>query len=68
MGTLQYYLKNRAEETPDVTAFLSPIGDYSFKEYNERANQLAHYLLESGIKKGIVSGFSAKTITLTQLF
>ncbi|HZG82219.1 MAG TPA: class I adenylate-forming enzyme family protein [Brevibacillus sp.] len=60
MGTLQYYLKNRAEETPDVTAFLSPIGDYSFKEYNERANQLAHYLQESGIKKGDRVGILCK--------
>ncbi|MBP1934384.1 class I adenylate-forming enzyme family protein [Ammoniphilus resinae] len=52
MGTLQYYLRDRAAETPNIEAIISPNARYTYKQFNERTNQLAHYLLQTGIQKG----------------
>ncbi|RAP30970.1 Long-chain-fatty-acid--CoA ligase [Brevibacillus laterosporus] len=52
MYSLQEILKLRAELTPNLEALVSGPIRYSFQIYYERVNQLAHYLLELGLKKG----------------
>ncbi|OAJ75489.1 long-chain fatty acid--CoA ligase [Brevibacillus sp. SKDU10] len=52
MYSLHTMLKIRAEKTPDLEALVGGSTRYSFQMYNERVNQLAHYLLETGIQKG----------------
>ncbi len=50
------YLARRCVYTPDALALIDvseqPAGKYTYRELNQRANQLAHWLRESGIKKG----------------
>lgn len=52
MYSLQTMLKIRAEKTPSLEALVGGSTRYSFQTYNERVNQLAHYLLGIGIQKG----------------
>ncbi|MDN9009614.1 class I adenylate-forming enzyme family protein [Brevibacillus laterosporus] len=52
MYSLHTMLKIRAEKTPDLEALVGGSTRYSFQMYNERVNQLAHYLLETGVQKG----------------
>lgn len=49
---MQQLLQNRAKQSADLEALVGGEKRYSFKEYNERVNQLAHYLLEIGVQKG----------------
>ncbi|MCP1124308.1 acyl--CoA ligase [Bacillus sp. 3103sda1] len=52
MRTMQQLLQKRATQSPSIEALVGGGARYSFKEYNERVNQLAHYLLNSGVQKG----------------
>lgn len=52
MYSLQEILKLRAKLTPNMEALVGGQIRYSFQIYYERVNQLAHYLLELGLKKG----------------
>ncbi|WP_026678937.1 class I adenylate-forming enzyme family protein [Fictibacillus gelatini] len=52
MGTIQAFLKDRADSTPLLEGLVGGKERLTFKEYNERVNQLAHYLLEKGVQKG----------------
>lgn len=50
--TIGMVLKNRARMNPDLEAIITAEVRWTYKEFNERVNQLAHYLLEHGIRKG----------------
>ncbi|RAL24188.1 class I adenylate-forming enzyme family protein [Thermoflavimicrobium daqui] len=52
MNTLGNLLQNRANESPTLEAFRSNLFCYTFKTYNERVNQLAHFLLDHHVQKG----------------
>ena len=41
-----------AEKTPDTLALTACDGDFTYRQLNERANRIAHALLEKGVKKG----------------
>lgn len=57
---MQQLLQKRAKQSADVEALVGGGKRYSFKEYNERVNQLAHFLLELGIQKGDRIGILCK--------
>ncbi|WP_370589767.1 class I adenylate-forming enzyme family protein [Thermoactinomyces sp. CICC 10523] len=52
MGTIDLFLKQRAADTPDLEALVGGGRRFTFREFNERVNQLAHYLREIGLQKG----------------
>lgn len=52
MATIDKLLKHRAHFSPDLEALVSGDKRYTYKEYLERVNQLAHYLLEQNVQKG----------------
>ncbi|MFC7391416.1 class I adenylate-forming enzyme family protein [Scopulibacillus cellulosilyticus] len=52
MGTIQAFLKNCADSTPHIEGLIGGNKRFTFKEFNERVNQLAHYLLEKDVQKG----------------
>ncbi|MBD0373583.1 MAG: amino acid adenylation domain-containing protein, partial [Pyrinomonadaceae bacterium] len=47
--TLHHLFESQVERTPDATALIFDDEQVSYKELNERANQLAHYLHRLGI-------------------
>ncbi|MGE6365320.1 class I adenylate-forming enzyme family protein [Bacillus paramycoides] len=52
MRTMRQLLQKRAMQSPNLEALVGGGKRYSFQQYNERVNQLAHYLLHSGVQKG----------------
>lgn len=50
--TLVDLFETQALETPDTTAVIHGDKQLSYRELNQRANQLAHYLIEKGLKPG----------------
>ncbi|MGR3774335.1 class I adenylate-forming enzyme family protein [Bacillus paramycoides] len=52
MRTMQQLLQKRSMQSPNLEALVGGEKRYSFQQYNERVNQLAHYLLHSGVQKG----------------
>ncbi len=52
--TLGHILKYNALRRPGKTAIIFQDKRFSWKKFNQRTNQLAHALLEQGIKKGEV--------------
>jgi len=46
------FLRRAAQLYPDKTAIVDGARRYTYREYQERSNRLAHVLLESGIGKG----------------
>ncbi|MBO1581495.1 class I adenylate-forming enzyme family protein [Bacillus sp. XF8] len=60
MSTMQQLLQKRAKQSANREALVGGGKRYSFKEYNERVNQLAHFLLELGIQKGDRIGILCK--------
>ena len=38
-------------QSPNLEALVGGGKRYSFQQYNERVNQLAHYLLHNGVQK-----------------
>lgn len=50
--TLIDLFEEQADNTPDAVAVVFDNEELTFKELNEKANQLADYLLSNGLKKG----------------
>ncbi|HET7112590.1 MAG TPA: amino acid adenylation domain-containing protein, partial [Pyrinomonadaceae bacterium] len=46
---LHQLIETQAAQTPDAVALISATEQLSYRELNERANQLAHYLLTFGV-------------------
>lgn len=57
---MQRLLQKRATQSPNMEALVGGKKRYSFQQYNERVNQLAHYLLESGVQRGDRIGILCK--------
>ncbi|MEO7532773.1 MAG: amino acid adenylation domain-containing protein, partial [Ferruginibacter sp.] len=53
-GTLLDLFKAQATHTPEKTAIVFEDQQLSYKELNERSNQLAHYLISQGIKEDVL--------------
>ncbi|WP_344813460.1 amino acid adenylation domain-containing protein, partial [Chitinophaga oryziterrae] len=49
--TIKSIFEARVEISPEATAIIFRDKRYSYREINERANQIAHYLLKSGVGK-----------------
>ncbi|WP_142344353.1 class I adenylate-forming enzyme family protein [Bacillus cereus] len=60
MRTMQKLLQKRAMQSPNLEALIGGEKRYSFQQYNERVNQLAHYLLHTGVKRGDRIGILCK--------
>ncbi|EOO20613.1 class I adenylate-forming enzyme family protein [Bacillus cereus] len=60
MRTMRQLLPKRAIQSPNLEALVGGEKRYSFQQYNERVNQLAHYLLHSGVQKGDRIGILCK--------
>jgi aspartate racemase len=57
---------DRAETTPDAIAVIHGDRQLTFRELNERANQLADYLVSKGIRKDVPVGIClARSVELT---
>ncbi|QKG85032.1 AMP-binding protein [Kroppenstedtia pulmonis] len=52
MLTIGGILRKRANISPDLEALISNSDRYTYRELNQRANQLANYLLKCNIQKG----------------
>ncbi|MED3728879.1 class I adenylate-forming enzyme family protein [Priestia filamentosa] len=52
MKTIHSYLVERSIETPNFEGLVDRKHRYTFKQYNEEVNRLAHYMKEKGVKKG----------------
>jgi amino acid adenylation domain-containing protein len=50
-GTVHDRLSYQSERLPQQPAVIDPYDSWTYQELNARSNQLAHYLLESGIRK-----------------
>ncbi len=57
---MRQLLPKRAIQSPNLEALVGGEKRYSFQQYNERVNQLAHYLLHSGVQKGDRIGILCK--------
>ncbi|PGO26284.1 long-chain fatty acid--CoA ligase [Bacillus cereus] len=57
---MQKLLQKRAMQSPNLEALIGGEKRYSFQQYNERVNQLAHYLLHTGVKRGDRIGILCK--------
>jgi amino acid adenylation domain-containing protein len=51
VGPVHDKLSQHAGSSPDHVAITDPQDSWTYKELNSRSNQLAHYLLESGIRR-----------------
>ncbi|TCS93619.1 class I adenylate-forming enzyme family protein [Hazenella coriacea] len=60
MNTLGEVLNYRADFSARLEALVGGGKRYTYKEYNERVNQLAHYLIEKNIAKGDRVAFLCK--------
>ncbi len=49
---MRQLLQKRAMQSPNLEALVGGKKRYSFQQYNERVNQLAHYLLHNGVQRG----------------
>lgn len=45
-------LRNRANLHPNLEAVVGPTARFTYREFNHRVNQLAHYLRDQNVKKG----------------
>ncbi|TCS95963.1 class I adenylate-forming enzyme family protein [Hazenella coriacea] len=52
MYTLGQILKHRTYLTPELEGLVGPTQRFTYKEYNNRVNHLAHYLLSLQVKRG----------------
>ncbi|TCJ82559.1 UNVERIFIED_ORG: long-chain acyl-CoA synthetase [Bacillus cereus] len=60
MRTIQKLLQKRAMQSPNLEALVGGEKRYSFQQYNEHVNQLAHYLLQNGVQRGDRIGILCK--------
>ena len=56
--TLQALFEAQVDKTPDATALIFEDQTLSYRELNEKANQLAHYLMQQGVKPETLSLFA----------
>ena len=54
--TLHELFERQAEATPDAVALIFEGERLSYRELNDRANRLAHYLCGSGLRRGALVG------------
>lgn len=52
MNLIGEVLRSRASFSPNLEALVFGQQRYTYKQYNDQVNQLAHYFLELGIQKG----------------
>jgi long-chain acyl-CoA synthetase len=52
MNTIPEIMKYRVQFSPHIEALVDSGKRYTYREYNQRVNQLAHYLLELNVQKG----------------
>lgn len=57
---MRQLLQKRAMQSPNLEALIGGEKRYSFQQYNERVNQLAHYLLHTGMERGDRIGILCK--------
>ncbi len=57
---MRQLLQKRAMQSPNLEALIGGEKRYSFRQYNERVNQLAHYLLHTGMERGDRIGILCK--------
>lgn len=57
---MRQLLQKRAMQSPNLEALICGEKRYSFQQYNERVNQLAHYLLHTGMERGDRIGILCK--------
>lgn len=50
--TMGAILRNRANLSPEMDAVVTPKNRYNYRTFNQRVNQLAHFLLAQNVKKG----------------
>lgn len=55
---LQYYFEEQVSKTPNKPAVVFEDKTISYKELNQKANQLAHYLRAQGVKRNHLVGIS----------
>ncbi|WP_141436299.1 class I adenylate-forming enzyme family protein [Bacillus cereus] len=60
MRTMRQLLQKRAMQSSNLEALVGGEKRYSFQQYNERVNQLAHYLLHCGVQRGDRIGILCK--------
>ena len=53
---IQRSFEDQAKRTPDATALIYQDQEFSYREVNEQANQLAHYLRKRGVQSGSLIG------------
>ncbi|MGY2334305.1 non-ribosomal peptide synthase/polyketide synthase [Pseudomonas sp. SDO5511_1_S431] len=58
--TVQQRIEAQVEKTPDAQALVFGAERLSYRELNERANRLAHYLMEQGVGPDVLVGVSAE--------
>jgi len=54
--TISELFEKQVEKTPDTTALIFEDISFTYRELNEKTNQLAHYLRSNGIKNGNIVG------------
>lgn len=54
--TISELFEKQVEKTPDTTALIFEDISFTYRELNEKANQLAHYLRSNGIKNDNIVG------------
>ncbi len=57
---MRQLLQKRAMQSPNLEALVGGEKRYLFQQYNERVNQLAHYLLHCGVQRGDRIGILCK--------
>ncbi|GED34393.1 class I adenylate-forming enzyme family protein [Brevibacillus centrosporus] len=60
MGTLHQYLEESAKKSPEIEAIVSASCTFTYKELDERTNQLAAFMVAAGLKKGDLVGILCK--------
>lgn len=45
-------LRNRAQFSPSLEALVGPKRRFTYAEYDQLTNQVAHYLMDRGVQKG----------------
>ncbi|TYR80476.1 acyl--CoA ligase [Priestia megaterium] len=63
METIQHLVAERAALSPDKEALVEGSQRCSFREFSERINQFAHFLIRHGVQKGDRIGILANTST-----
>jgi amino acid adenylation domain-containing protein len=58
--TLHHFFEAQAEKTPDAIALVCDRERLRYRELNQRANQLAHYLVQRGVKPEVLVGICAE--------